>query len=263
MVPYHGTTARFTAAAAASLTMAYRQYGHHGPMLGMEASGNTKVPPYWSPDMEHSYPFATYMDDLRVWNAATDLGEERRGAAVALRLGGVARALVNELTTDDLTTAEDYEIPPTAQGQPPTPAHRTPMQIVVRALMNRFYPLLQEQQLATMLEFFHFKRHHGESIDAVLSRWELIRHRAHQLGHLEVNSVGASYMLLTVLHIPRSAWQLILQPTAGQLPEDAEQYTQFMQYLRRNGHLHESGPRPPGAHATVQEARPHFLGVEM
>ena len=94
--------------------------------------------------------------------------------------------------------------------------------------MSRFYPLLQEQQLSAMLEFFHFKRHHAEPIDAVLSRYELIRHRAQQLGHLEVNSVGASLMLLNILHIPRSAWQLILQPTQGQFPEDAEQYTQFM-----------------------------------
>ena len=71
--------------------------------MGLDASSNsTKIPPYWSPEIDHQYPFRDYMDDLRIWNLSTDLEIEKRGAQVALRLGGVARRLINEIPSEIL-----------------------------------------------------------------------------------------------------------------------------------------------------------------
>ena len=56
---------------------------------------SSKIPPYWSPELElRGYPFRTWVQDVNLWMASTELNEQSIAGAVAQRLGGVARSLV-------------------------------------------------------------------------------------------------------------------------------------------------------------------------
>ena len=60
-------------------------------------SANSKIPPSWSPERDKSYPLRTYLQDLRLWQYATDCDPLRQGPAAAQRVGGTAKELVREL----------------------------------------------------------------------------------------------------------------------------------------------------------------------
>ena len=49
---------------------------------------NGRVPPTWSLERDKYYPLRTYIQDLEMWSAATDMQEERMAPAVVLRLTG-------------------------------------------------------------------------------------------------------------------------------------------------------------------------------
>ena len=69
--------------------------GAHAPPGEPFGHATSKVPPYWEPGLElRGYPFRTWLQDLDVWAAGTELHEEQRTPAVAQRLGGAAKAFI-------------------------------------------------------------------------------------------------------------------------------------------------------------------------
>ena len=62
-----------------------------------------RVPPRWSPEIERSYSFRNYMNDLVLWIMLTDLQPHQQAAAIILRLGGTAREMSRTLTPLELT----------------------------------------------------------------------------------------------------------------------------------------------------------------
>jgi hypothetical protein len=118
---------------------------------------------------------------------------------------------------------------------------RTGLQQLLRELSNRFAPLEQEAQLQAVSEFMLFHRSNAEQVDDTVTRFEISRYRAAQVGGVAMNEVVLSWLLLTHLHIPLSSWPILLSSTNGKLPEDVPQYQAFIQYVRRNGHLYDKG----------------------
>ena len=59
-------------------------------------------------------------------------------------------------------------------------------------------PLDFETTVKAVAEFMSFRRIHGESIDAALARWDILKIRAEGNG-LGMNQVTATWMLLTGL----------------------------------------------------------------
>ena len=61
---------------------------------------NGRIPPTWSIENDKNYPLRIFVEDLRLWGAATDIDVARRGPAVVLRITGAARALLREMPVD-------------------------------------------------------------------------------------------------------------------------------------------------------------------
>ena len=51
-----------------------------------DAGVTSRIPPAWSPEMERSYSFQQYVQDLLIWSAATDIDQAGIAPTVALRL---------------------------------------------------------------------------------------------------------------------------------------------------------------------------------
>ena len=195
---------------------------------------NSRVPPTWSVEGDRRYPLRNYVQDVYLWAAATDMDEERQGPAAALRLTGAARAIVREMPTALLRYGQQIA---DAQGQP---LQLTGLDCLVRTLQRRYGALDQETQIFAVSELMQFSRLGHESSDEVLARYEVVCHRAEQVANVAFPVVIKSWMVLTMLRIPRSSWPLLLAPTLGLLPIDDGQYNAMIQYVRRNSHLFES-----------------------
>ena len=166
-----------------------------------------------------------------MWNAATDLEEERKGPAAELRLQGAAKIMVRELEPDQLQQGIVIAGP---NGQP---LQLTGLETLLRALSRRHAPLEQETQVHAIHEFLSFRRGHAESTDEVVARFEITCHRAQVHGQVQIAEPIMAWMLMSHLGIGRDRWPLILAPALGMLPLDQVQYQQIPIYLRRNGHL--------------------------
>ena len=113
--------------------------GHFGPDPGprgmvdaeLAQQATSKVPPYWSPELElRGYPFNIWLKDLGLWAAGTELAVERVAPVIAQRLGGAARTLVRELPPETLQAGR-FD----AQGQ----QVQTGLQVLVVGLCRRFW----------------------------------------------------------------------------------------------------------------------------
>jgi len=198
-------------------------------------SANLKTPPSWTPENESHYSFSSWLADVRMWAAATDIDEDRLGSAVALRLGGGARSIAREMS-EQLVDGMDELV--AADG---TVQHVNGLGLLLRALIRRFGPLEVEQSVKAISEFLFLRRQAGERIDSFLARFEVKRHRAETVGNIVLNHVLLSWLLLTAMQLPASSWSTALSANDGNLPRDAAEFTRLTGYLRRTMHLFEPG----------------------
>ena len=70
-----------------------------------------------------------------------------------------------------------------------------PVTYVIHALAEQFAQLGEENRIGTMADLLNFHRGNGESIDELLSRFDLIRMRAHEHGQLALSIQGLSFVL--------------------------------------------------------------------
>ena len=117
--------------------------------------------------------------------------------------------------------------------------HLTGCEIILRALERRYGAMEQEVAIHVISELMGFRRNAGESTDEVLARFEVLLHRAGAIAGVQFGPQLRAWLLLNHLRIPRAAWHIILSPTLGRLPSNPDEYANFCQYVRRNGHLHE------------------------
>lgn len=221
---------------------------------------NGKVPPSWDPSSDRHYPFRHYVTDVRLWSAATDLPEARQGAAAALRLTGAAKLLVREFDPQTLVNGMDVLDPAGGFDQNGNPAiiHLNGLDVLLRELSNRYAPLEQETQIHAISELFAFKRMQGENTDDLISRYVIVHARAQvQLNNAPLPPAVQSWMILTALHFPREKWTVLLAPTQGMLPQNAQQFAAFQLYLRRQGHLTDNGDSMKTLHAPYYGVESH------
>ena len=218
-------------------------FGRHGgpppmqmPMMPGMGPANNKQPPAWDPSWEEQYPFASWVQDILLWSAATDLDEERQAPSIVLQLGGTAKSLAREL---DIHTLQHGMAIYQGNGQGPQPM--SGVGVLLRGLSRKFAPLGVEVTVKAIAEYMYIHRLNNEGIDNFLTRFDLLRTRANLQG-FQMNPVATSWFLLTAMGAPPSAWPQILQHRNGQLPNDEAQLTELMTHLRRQGHLVEAGP---------------------
>ena len=181
------------------------------------------------------------MSDLVLWASATDLDPVRQGPVAALQITGAAREIVREIPPQHLRDGV----------QDPQQGHIPGLMLLARALTDRYGPLESEVATRAISELVTFTRMQGESVDALLVRFEVLRVRAQQRGGLGINAQGLSWMLLNALRLPPEMWDRLLLANQGILPQDEQQLAALCNRIRRTGHLLEGGyHRHPGQGAT-------------
>ena len=111
--------------------------------------------------------------------------------------------------------------------------------------------------MAAIIELMGFKRHAHENIDALLTRFITVRHRAAQQGAgMVMNIEGYSWLLLKAVGVTPQQLIQLLQRTAMRFPTTEAEFDALQVNLRRIGHVLEhshlniaSSMRGPQAHA--------------
>ena len=99
-----------------------------------------------------------------MWVLLTDLQPQQQAAAIVMRLQGGAREFARMITPQELMN-----------GGLHNGVMVDPVTYVIAGLHARFSPLEEESRLSAMTEMMAFTRKPGESINAVLSRYEVVR----------------------------------------------------------------------------------------
>ena len=199
--------------------------------------GSLKIPPSWSPERERVYPFRHFQRDVMVWALATDLHPHQLAAAVVLRLGGVARDISRDLTAQQLAQGGNIQVP--GQGI----AQVDGLTFLMTQLQHRFGQLTEETNLISMVDLMSFKRLQGEPTDALLARFDSLRHRAAQ-ANLLISVQGLCFILLNAVGISTEQRLQLLAPLQGRMPNDDAEFNAIVAYLRRMAHHVEHTNQP-------------------
>jgi len=206
-----------------------------GPRMRTSASTglenfNFRIPPGWSPEQESSYSFRAYMTDIAMWIMLTDLRPYQQCAAIIMRLGGAAREMARMVTPQEMTT-----------GGVVNGVAVDPVTYLLGSLHARFADLEEESRLASMTEMLAFTRLPGESINALLARYETVRQRAAIEGQFVMSIEGCSLQILRACNIQSQHLLTLLQPFGGRLPQNDQQLRDMCTQLRRVGHISAAG----------------------
>ena len=202
-------------------------YNGHG-----SSSNSSRVPPAWAPDMEPRYTFAMWQREVLLWTVAnSDLEPHRQAALVLQQLRGGARELTRDLPVNVILN-----------GAQLNGVQVDGMTYIMSVLAERYGQLGEELRLKVVKEFMDFDRKASESIDDLLTRFEIVRHRATDTGNFQMSFEGIAYMLLRACRVNDQQFLMLTQPTGGRLPNNEPEYRNLFGALRRLGHVIEHRP---------------------
>ena len=194
----------------------------------------TKVPPAWDPRLEkRGYPFRIWLLDVAMWRIGSEVPDIRQGAAVAQRLGGVAKVLARHIPPENLRDGTQVAGPHGQMQQ------LDGLSLLIRGLTRRFGGFAEETAQHSIVELLAFRRLGSESVDDALGRFETLHATATEVAGFDMGHGALSWMLLTAMEIPRPAWPLLLAPTGGTFPVDTVGFSNLMLAIRRQGHIAE------------------------
>ena len=210
---------------------------------------NYRTPPYWSPDNEHVYSFRAYMVDISQWVMLTDLQPHQQAAAMVMRLGGAAREMGRMISPQEMFHGGALE---------PGGEVVDPVTYLLGSLHSRFSPLEEESSVTALCEMLAFQRRHGESVNALMVRYEVVRQRAALEGQFVMNVPGCSLQILRACNVSPQHLHILLQPFQGRLPTTDAQFNQLCTQLRRYGRISENAPGniASALHGPPRQARP-------
>ena len=187
--------------------------------------------PYWNPDDPNGLTFRAWVTDLMQWTMMTDLAPHAQAASVASRLGGTARELVRTLDPDEYFN-----------GGMINGVFHDPVTYIVTGLHQHYAPLEEETRLAAMTEFMAFSRRHGESMNSMLARYDLVRNRARVEGNFTFGVEGCALQLMRAINATPEQMTEYCREFNGVFPTTEEQFTQLKQLIRRRAHIIERSP---------------------
>jgi hypothetical protein len=162
---------------------------------------NYRVPPSWSLENENQYSVRAYMTDISLWVMLTDLQPHQQCAAIIMRLGGAAREMARMVTPQEM-----------AMGGLINGVAVDPVTYLLGSLHARFAALEEESRLTSMTEMFAFTQRPGETINALLARYETVRQRAAIEGQFVMSIEGCSLQVLRACNIQSQHLFTLLQP---------------------------------------------------
>ena len=191
--------------------------------------GRVPDPPGYNPEHERAYSYQTYLEDLYLWSLlAQDLEPSQQVAMIINKLGGPARDIARTLQGPELL-----------HGGMVAGVHRDPVSFLLSHLATAFSPLSEETRLAAMNEIMQFRPRPGEHIDALLSRFRLVRIRAtNQGGGLTMSWEGYAWILLRAISLTSDQMIHLLQPFQGRFPSTEPEFRAMELTLRRMGHIY-------------------------
>ena len=192
------------------------------------AGNNAQLPPRWEPGGSTS--FRSWTQDLMIWAISSDLEIHQQVALVVSQLGGAARQIAHTPTPAEIYTGG------MVGGQ-----HLDPLAYLLHGLGSRFGPLDDEVRPRSAQDLLNFSRRAGESTDAILSRFDIVRQRARSDGGGATVSIEtASLILLRAIGVNHQQFQQLTQPLGFRLPSNEMEYLQLTHSIRRLGHIVES-----------------------
>ena len=194
-------------------------------------SSHPRLPPAWSPEMEHQYSFSTWSRDILIWSIATDGDASRKAASVISQLQGSAREFSRTLPPQTILTGG------TVNG-----TQTDPLTFLMYQLSTRFARLGEEVRLGAVGDLLSFGRESNERIDMLLTRFDTTRMRAAETGGLALSYAGLSWLLIRAVGVSDSQLIQLLQPLGGALPADEQQFTELKGAIRRMGRIIENAP---------------------
>jgi hypothetical protein len=88
---------------------------------------------------------------------------------------------------------------------------------IMNILAARYGQLGEELRLKEIKASMDFDRKHHESIDDLLTRFEIVKTRATELGNFDTSVEGITYMLLRARRVSDQQFIMLTQPTGGLL----------------------------------------------
>jgi hypothetical protein len=119
----------------------------------------------------------------------TDLEPHQQCAAIVMRLEGAAREIARMMTPQEMFL-----------GGMCNGVQDDPATLLLGALQARFASLEKESRLACTTEVLDFARRPGETINALLARYETVRQRAAVEGQFGMNIEGCALQVLRLWH---------------------------------------------------------------
>ena len=179
-----------------------------------------REPPAWSPELNDEYPFRFWIQDIVTWCLMSSLREEQRGPAIELALGGAARNLVREMDMHVKMNGVDEQ---DANGGV---RHTDGVTYILRALQAHYGMDGQDLSLQTVDEWEDFRRQPGETIDQMVSRFEILRYR---VGREGVNPPWqqCANRLMRLSNVRGTLAVNLLSHFGGSLPRDEPGYQRF------------------------------------
>ena len=212
-----------------------RNHAHVGdagpPFVG---TATLKVPPAWSAERAHWYSLRSWVSDLVLWSASTDIDVQRQGPIAALQVTGAAKELIREIAPAVLQHG---------RIDPQTGAQVSGLMVLAETLVARYAPLDAEVATRAVSELIHFKRLPGESTDAFLVRFDVVKNRAANRGAMAMSYEGIGWLLLQGLGCNAEQWDRLLFHNEGRLPQNEQELGLLVDRIRRTGHLYEGGHR--------------------
>ena len=112
-----------------------------------------------------------------------------------------------------------------------------PVSYIIHGFHTRFALLDEEAILSAMTEMMAFARRPNESINALLSRHEVVRQRAAAEGQFVMSIEGLSLQILRTRSVNSQQLFQCLQSFNGRLPTNEVQFRELTSSLRRVGHI--------------------------
>ncbi|CAE7203568.1 RE1 [Symbiodinium sp. CCMP2592] len=190
------------------------------PQGGGGAHNTLRLPPRWEPAMESTLPFRTWLQDLMLWTICTDLAPPQQAAAIISQLGGPARDLARQLTPQEVYNGG------IVNGQA-----LDPVSFLLHGLSARFAPLDEENRLRAAQDLLSFSRRQGESVDALISRFDITRQLARQEGGGAVSTDTAALILLRACGVNSEQFQTLTQPFGLRLPNTEQEFSNIHTYM--------------------------------
>ena len=196
------------------------------------ANAMPRVPPAWGPSMQATYPFRQWTQDLLIWSIATEGDASRKAALVVMQLKGTAQEYVRT-------------IPPMAliNGGFVNGVQVDPLTFLLHSLSERFAALGEEVRLGAITELLCFARQgSSETVDELMTRFDILRQRAHDQAQLTISITGLVWILLRAVGVSDNQLVQLLHQFQGRVPQTEDEFNAFKTSLRRMGHIIEHAP---------------------